>query len=53
MEKDIGQPVELTAFFDAANPTDAAYTVRVFVLGSFELNPGALPAALSDLLIME
>jgi hypothetical protein len=50
IEKDItgAEPVTLSATFDAADPENAAYTVRVFVLDSLELDESRLPYALSD-----
>jgi hypothetical protein len=50
IEKDITgtEPVTLSATFDAADPENTAYTVRVFVLDSMELDESRLPYALSD-----
>ncbi|MNC68266.1 hypothetical protein D3C75_1188390 [compost metagenome] len=54
IEKDIAGtgPVTLTATFDAADPENKDYTVRVFVLDSLELDESRLPYALSDVAVL-
>lgn len=47
IEADIAGPAAFTAIFDAADPEDETYTVRVFVLDTLELDPQRLPFALS------
>ncbi|MDF2935091.1 MAG: prtP, partial [Paenibacillaceae bacterium] len=53
VEQDLDQETELSALFDAADPDNSAYTVRVFVLDRLLSDLASLPEALSNLLVLE
>ncbi|MNL76190.1 hypothetical protein D3C87_2021140 [compost metagenome] len=53
MERDLDQDSELSAMFDAIDPENTAYSVRVFVLDRMAADLTELPEALSNVLVLE
>ncbi|MNY73156.1 hypothetical protein D3C86_2118820 [compost metagenome] len=53
VERDLDQDSELSAMFDAIDPENTAYSVRVFVLDRMAADLTELPEALSNVLVLE
>lgn len=53
VERELDQETELSALFDAADPENTAYTVRVFVLDRMAADLTKLPEVLSNVLVLE